>query len=48
MNPDEQLGPLTRREWSIVMAGLGELQGKMMYEVAKKVESLLAPPKDGD
>jgi len=46
MKPDDQISAtLTRQEWSIIIAGLGELPGKAMFEVAKKVEVLLHPPR---
>jgi hypothetical protein len=38
---DEIAATLTRHEWQIIMAGLGELPGKHMFDVAKKVEALV-------
>jgi hypothetical protein len=32
---------LTAAEWQVVMAGLGELPGKVMFHVAKKIEALM-------
>ena len=42
MSPNDQISAtLTRQEWSIIIAGLGELPGKMMFDVGKKIETLL-------
>jgi len=47
MSPNDQISAtLTRQEWSIIIAGLGELPGKMMFDVGKKIETLLQPPMD--
>jgi hypothetical protein len=47
MKPTDEIpATLTRQEWSIIFVGLGELPGKHMFEVAKKVEALLKPDSD--
>jgi hypothetical protein len=44
MKPTDEIpATLTRQEWSIILAGLGELPGKHMFDLAKKVEALLVP-----
>jgi hypothetical protein len=34
---------LSAKEIQILIAGLGELQGKIMYALAKKLENLIKP-----
>jgi hypothetical protein len=38
---DEITATFTRQEWQIIICGLGELPGKHMFELAKKIEALV-------